>query len=364
MYNTILYSIIYGSAIAGVVLLLFLLIITIIWITAFTGKFFTFIREGEGIAIKKGEGYHKSIIAFDGHHLHYDETLKTNGVTEGREKTEGFIGFLKEYLGIYWVGFWPVISIYKYEFRWKEWSSDEDGYKLKSRTPSTSFFFVKTFRYASFLQAAEAKGNISVDVKFSLFVRIVYPQIALFRAEDWFLQLDDYVLRRARIYVGELEFDELRTETGEVSKSKFSDCITKLNLETSANEDGVIQRLGVKIISAQIVEVDISGTEEEKRKNLEATTEKYRKEQEGAGIIALGNARAKAIQAEGRAIKELEDIGAMLRRQQAIEKAGEGGNIVVFTNDSNSSTLTTEKVAGLITAQLNKNKGGRDEKEK
>lgn len=367
MINTILYSVLYGAVIASIVLIIFLLIISAIWLTAFTGKFFTFVREGEGMAIIKGGVYHKSIIAFDKHHLKYKERLQADEVVEGELYREGFLGFLEKELGIYWVGFWPIFSIYEYEFRWKEWSSDEDGYKLESRNPTTTFFFVKTFRYASFLQAAEAKGNIPVDVKFSLFVRIIYPQIALFRAEDWFLQLDDYVLRRAKIYVGEREFNELRTEAGTDNEghAEFSLCMTELNKSTSGKNSGVIKRLGVEIISAQMVEVDVTGTEEEKRKNLAATTERYRKEQEGAGIIALGNARAKAIEAEGKAIEELGEIGKMLRRQQAIEKAGEGGNTVVFTSDNDSSTkLTPEKIAGLVTAQLNKKKGGHDESKK
>lgn len=364
MIDTILYSVMYGSAITGIVALLFLLIIAIIWMIAHTGKYFTFIREGEGIVVKKGEGYYKSIIAFDKHCLKYDEELKTMKVVEGEKEKKGFLGFIEKYFHIYWIGFWPIYSIYEYEFRWKEWSSKEDGYKLESRRPLTSFFFVKTFRYASFLQAAETRGNVPVDVKFSLFVRIIYPQIALFRAEDWFLQLDDYVLRKARIYIGEREFDELRTETGESGKREFSDCITELNSSTSESEDGILKRLGVEIVSAQIVEVDIAGTEEEKQKTLAATTEKYRKEQEGAGIIALGNARAKAIEAEGNAIEKLGAVGTMLRRQQAIEKAGEGGNTVVFTSDNDTTNLTQEKIAGLVTAQLNKDKGGSNESEK
>jgi len=229
------------------------------------------------------------------------------------------------------------------------------------RNDPTSFFFVKTFRYASFLQAAEAEGNVAVDIKFSLFVRIIAPEIALFRAEDWFMQLDDYALKRARIYVGEREFNDLRTEATKDGGNGFSDYITALNDHISENEEGVIKRLGVEIVSAQIVEVDVTWTDEEKRKTLAATTEKYRKEQEGAGIIALGNARAKAIQAEGEAIKNLGEVGVMLRKQQAVEKAGEGGNIVVFTGEGNDKDLSTEKVAGLVTAQLSKDRGSEDE---
>lgn len=357
-FDTIFYSFIYGASIAGVFLLLFLLAISIIWLVAHTGKYFTFINEGEGIVVKKGKGYHKSIIAFDKYHLQYDDELKTDKVVEGEKNKEGFFGFLEKHLRIYWVGFWPIFSIYEYQFRWKEWSTEADGYVLNIRNNPTSFFFVKTFRYASFLQAAETQGNVPVDVRFSLFVRIIYPQIALFRTEDWFVQLDDYVLRRARIYVGEREFDDLRTEAVKGDHGGFSSFVIALNDKISEEEDGVIARLGVEIISAQIVEVDVAGSEDEKAKTLAATTERYRKEQEGAGIVALGNARAKAITAEGNAIMALGEIGTMLRKQQAIERAGEGGNIVVFSDDNEPQNLNESKIAGLITAQLHKNKGG------
>ncbi len=365
MIDTIFYSLTYGGSIASVVVLLFFLTLVVIWLIAHTGKYFTFIREGEGIMTYRGEKYEKSIIAFDKFKLKYDEDLKADKVIEGEVTKEGFLGFLEDKLGIYWVGFWPNVSIHEYEFRWKEWSPTEDGYQLEIRNNLTNFFFVKTFRYGSFLQAAEAKGNVSVDVKFSLFVSIICPQTAISRVEDWFLQLDDYALRRARIYVGKREFDDLRTETIKENQDElgFSAYIRELNEKIVEGEDGVIKRLGVEIISAQIIEVDIAGTEEEKSKLLAATTEKYRKEQEGEGIIALGTARAKAIAAEGKAIEDLGEIGTMLRRQQAIEKAGEGGNTVVFTSDNDSSTLTPEKFAGLAAAQTNKDKGGKNESE-
>ena len=359
MFNldTALYSMAYGAAIAGIFLLLLILVIVAIWLIAHTGKFFTFIAEGSGIAVTKGESYHKSVISFNNHHLEYDDALKADKVTEGEPERKNFLGFLEEYLGIYWVGFWPIFSIYEYEFRWKEWSTTENVYELQIRDDLTSFFFVKTFRYASFLQAAEAKGNVPVDIKFSIFLRIISPQIALFRAEDWFMQLDDYALRRARIYTGERAFDELRTEAARENQTEFSGYIIGLNNQTSKTEDGTMTRLGVEIISAQIIEVDVAGSEEEKRQTLAATTEKYRKEQEGAGIIALGTARATAISAEGKAIEGLGEVGTMLRKQQAVETAGKGGNIVVFTGDNESSELNVAKVAGLVTAQLSKNKG-------
>ena len=349
---------------AGIVILTTALVVAIIWIVAHTGRFFTFLEDGKGVLVVKGKRYHRSIIALRGYHLEYDERLNTERVTEGEERKNLVKYFFEDILGIYWVGFYPLFKIRVYEFKWKEWSLEEQEYRLTIRDEMTDFFFVRTFRYATFLQAAEAKGNVPVDVKFSLFVRIVAPEITFFRADDWFLQLDDYALRRARVYVGDREFDELRTETGPEHSHVFSEHIVELNEHTSGSEPGVIERLGVEIVSAQIVEVEVAGDEEEKKKTLAATTERYRKEQEGLGIRAIGTARADAIAAEGRAIAELGEIGVMLRKQQALEKAGELGNIVVFSESKGGEqTVDAQTLAGLVTAHLKKeDSDGNEEK--
>jgi len=345
-----------------------LFFVLLIWFIAHTDKFFAFIREGEGIVVVRGESAHKFIISFRGHHLEWDDELKAEKIVDGDPERHGFLGFLEKRFGIYWMGIWPFTRRHKYLFRWKEWDPSKEGYYLWTRSVPTDFFFVKTFKYGSKLQAAEAIGNVAVDVKFSLFVKIIYPEIAIFRNEDWFGQLDDYALRCARIYVGNRTFNELRTEAkeeGAGSRTTFSTEILKINDKISTKErGGVLDRLGVQIVSAQIIEVDIAGTEEEKQRLHNATTERFVKEQEGEGIRAIGDANAYAITAEGTAIQNLGEVGMHLRRQQAIEEAGRQGNTVVFSDDNEkSSGLTDKKIAGLVTEPLSRalksrNKGG------
>lgn len=359
------------------------LVILGIWAIAHTNTFFCFIKEGQGVIIKRGESFHRIIISYHGHHCVVVEEKVGEGsnmkmvrrwkIIPGKpgelEHPSGFLGFLEKRFGIYWIGVYPFFKVMTYQFRWNEWEqkSEEGGGtipSLKHREELTNFFYVQTFNYALFLSGAETGGkrdgkenvggNISINAQITLLLRIIYPQVAILQNEDWFEQLEAVVLDHARLYVGSRTFEQLHTSlhsTSGETKNEFCEHIMSLNAHApiGAETDSVIDAFGVEIVGAVIMSVELAG---DSKKIAEATTAIYVAEQKAKATIVVAEAKAKEIELIGKAeanafksrLGEIRDFGtAGLRVAEfdAIVKSGLNGNTVVYTTNKAHEQILT-----------------------
>ncbi|KKU80889.1 MAG: hypothetical protein UY07_C0030G0001, partial [Parcubacteria group bacterium GW2011_GWA1_47_8] len=239
------------------------LVVLAIWATAKidTGMLFGFLKEGQGTFVMRGESVDHPLISARGYdcklisetrneynqageHTNEREVARYKIVEteKGTEATchDGFLGWLEGYLGIYFFGFPPFYKRMYEEFRWNEWKpvKNKDGTQtteLWPRDDMTTFFYVQTFNYAVFVEGAETGGtkkatvdaekkdtgnsndvglggNVSVDLKINLPIRIIYPEIAVFENEDWFETLESIVTECVRQYTGQHTFEELRSK--------------------------------------------------------------------------------------------------------------------------------------------------------
>lgn len=384
----------------------------VVWLIAKTDTFFGFIKEGQGALIKHGESFGRVLLSFHGHRCdiikeedrggEIVEVRKSDGKVIGkfekgrglaeRERWKiyhdepvydsGILGLLEEKFGIYWFGFYPFVQRMEYNFRWNEWSQKEEKGALitsiKHRELPTKFFYAQTFNYALILDGAETGGvkgadkeeiggNVTVDLKIVLLLQIIYPQVAILQNENWFEQLGAVVLDHARLYVGSRPFEKLRsqeTKQPEIraddhrTNNDFCDHIMKLNKHAPIGEDSdsIIDAFGVKIVGAQIMSVELSG---DSKKLAEVTTEVFTAQEKAKGIEVLTDAKAYEIREKGRAEADVAnmlievvakhgDVGKFVERQRALAKAGEGGNTIVFTSDSEKGGLNEQVFAGLI----------------
>lgn len=357
----------------------------LIWSLATMNIFFGFIKEGRGIIIKRGESYVGPIISFHEHHL-------VPVIRNGRERLEivelkpgespnipgGVLGLLQEKFGIFWLGtFPPFRSIMEYRFRWNKWREEKgtDGHfhwSLEHREEPTTFFYAQTFPYALMLEGAETGGkytdietgeksalggNVEVDLEIVLLVKIICPEAAIIHHENWFDQLGALVTDQSRLFVGSRTFEELRSQKvheipteGAPTKrthNEFCEYIMELNEHAPIGEtsDSIVDVYGVKIVGAHILDVVLAG---ESKNIAAATTAIYVAEQEAQarqvnvdaeayGIRAKGNAEADAIKARTKAVLDFGADGKYVLRQEAIKEAGKGGNVVIFTNDNETS---------------------------
>lgn len=386
----------YWLAVAVLFVLLGFLAFLGIWAIAKTDTFFGFIKEGQGAIIKRGESFDRVLISFHGHRC---DIVDENGKKRWKiypgqsEYSSGFLGLLEEKFGIYWFGFYPFVQRMGYEFRWNEWRQEEKNgvliTRLWYRKEPTKFFFAQTFNYALILDGAETGGtkegdqkevggNVTVDLKIVLLLQIVYPQVAILQNENWFEQLGAVVLDHARLYVGSRPLEKLRSQETNLTEIRIDDhrtqndfCkyIMELNKHAPIGEDSdsIIDAFGVKIVGAQIMSLELSG---DSKKLAEATTKVYVAQQEAGSTRVKADAKAYEIREEGRAsadivrekgkaeadatdmliatVKKHGEAGMFVERQRALAEAGKGGNIIVFTSDSEKGGLNEQAFAGLI----------------
>ena len=350
--------------------------------------FFTLIEEGKGIIINRGESFSKVLLAYAGHRVEKNGDGELEIVKKDPEH-HGFLGFLEEHFGIYWIGLWPWYSIRDYWFDWTQWHREEGKEnEIWHRREKTSFFYAQTYPYSFELKGAETGGkegdkeggNVTVDVKGTIFVEIVFPVIAHLRNKDWFIQLMAVVLDHIRLFVGKREFDQLRSnDSSRVTNDKgadlpeglheFSQHVLVLNARAPVGklEDSILKVFGIRIVGAQIRSVELS---EESKRLAAATTAAY-EAQEAAKktridaealknskiTVAEGEAKAKLLVgtaeadvilkkkvAEATGLETLmktaskdRELGKFMHKQNKMGEAGSAGSAVIYT-DGNQQT--------------------------
>lgn len=371
-----------------------------IWEMSKKDTLFTYMKEGTGTFIMDGGKAGRIILAMRGHSCELVEEERPIRNKQGeviqkklqREKiiaveptySPGILGWLERSYGIYWIGL-PPKSRMKKMFKWNEWK--QEGTKTKEGEPAknvggkvvtyldhreveTDLFFAQTFPYGVKLEGAETGGtrvegkdeiggNLSVDVEIDLFLRIVYPRIAIFMNQDWFDQLGSIVLDHARLYVGKHPYEKLRsqaeTPSGLPTHNEFSEYIMKLNEYASIGENyaSVIDALGVQIAGAQIRTVSLS---EESKSASKATMKVYEAEQDklaeqlkGDGqayvIRVKGQAEADALTMKINAVKAGDKDGELVLNSQTLIDVGQHGNTFV-TSGGTPFILNTNKTGG------------------
>jgi regulator of protease activity HflC (stomatin/prohibitin superfamily) len=217
---------------------------------------------------------------------------------------------------------------------------------------------VNSFAYWVKLDAAENKDNIPLDLDYLLTVEINNPYKALYAISDWLNRTSADTNNEAKIFVGNSTFEELTKErraTDDVNVNMFSRTMLKLNsnVYTETGEFGTRQSYGVTIKAVSLVDVAPVGDNREEvlqantaviiaEKNAEATVVTAQGAANAAVKIAEGNAKAVrlAADAEKYAVDavygEIQKHGAegiAIRQLQTMEKAGAGGNNVIWANN-------------------------------
>lgn len=337
------------------------------------GKFVTKLEENRAVAVMRGGRFNR-FVGSSG-----NRTIElVDGAWQVLDKPptySGFPGFLEEAFGIHWIGFYPFETINVSKFIWYEWKQEEkDGkitYTYWKRDDKTYFFYLSTFGYALFLDGVETAGdegkeeagNLSLDIRLTLFIRIRFPQRALFDRENWYEELSKFVTEQGRTYAGTHSYESLRADGQKHDgESDFAKHIMEFNLY-------ILQHFGVEIEGVQILTIDLdeesAGLLAATQAAFKATREaeafliKTKSEGEAKKIIALADGEAERIRGDATAYSEDKRmevvakhgaVGMHVVRQDAVIQASKHGKAtVIFTNDNDSKNIT-EKVVGAITA--------------
>ena len=270
--------------------------VLIYWKWAPNNLFFTFVIEGTGKIVVKGGEFSRFLIQWQGH------TINQNGeVVEGNEPWHPF-GGLRFY------GIWPVYDIYVYRLRWT--SLRESGEPVQHDVVQ-DFVLLKDFVYYTELKAAEDKDKVPLTFGLVITLRIVNPYKALFVVQDWLELTLNRIKPLFREFVARHSFEELLREKQAVGGEVWE------SLDLSGLLSEIERDYGVKVKPGGIEMKDITPPEDYQK----AATLQYLADREKEAILVKADAEAGRIQKVFGQIRQLGDLGKLIRTLEALEKS-------------------------------------------
>ena len=339
----------YGEA--GLLTVMLLIGIAVwIYVLAGYGLFFAFIKSGEIVFVEEGKSFYKLIPNIPGYGVLNN---KIAPIKEERVKQP------KSFLGIFWVGFYPLRKIHKYDFSWDKAVSKEEAEreeKKGGKIEETGFAgvilshrseAVNSIRhrnsYPIIAKEVELAGQMKIDIFFNVIFQTVDPVFSVFiLSGNWFSLARDAF---SGIISDRIRGMELRKKPGQTTTEESFEALEK---ETVFND--LFKEKNIKIqnasgmIVAEVVYRDyaLSGTPESKQAaeglkiaelnaQTAATTAKgkadaVREEKQGEadGIRFVKKAEAEGIREVKSA--EAETLGKKL---EAASKHAQGGDIAI-----------------------------------
>lgn len=305
------------------------------YILAGYGIFFSFVKSGEIVLVELGKSFYKLIPNVPGYGV-LDNKIAL--IDNGAKKPKSF-------LGIFWIGFYPIQKIHLYPFSWDKvvQKNQEDAEKTKGGVVEDTNFGIISHRsedvasvrhknsYPIILREMELAGQLKIDIYFNVIFEMVDPVLAVFMLNGKWLSLatgafsglvSDFLrkmeLRRTPNKNGNTEnyFEEADKE------SAFS----KIFLEKNAILLGASGAIVAKVVYREYA---ISGTKEMKdatdalkKAQLNAEAKIAEANGEGTKIREIGKAKADALMETKRA--EAEGLELKLN---AASKHPQGGDI-------------------------------------
>jgi len=368
MFDHFLTGATFGAYFAGLVLLLFAIIV-IIYFLAEMDLFFTIVHEGTAKAVKKFGKFHRCVMSYTDHTFrrnHNPDEFIDEGKfddpdywdimrwkeKEKREKhfskTSSIFNLFNNFGGLKWIGIPFIHAIHESRFNWtsleqkkKEEGGTED--RLVTTEQDMSHVLVQDDVYVSEIKGVETSELVPMNLTLLLTIAIINPRKALFRIQHWLEATHNHIRPYMREYVGTKAYEEL-------IKDKNASAKEVLNI---LGEEGVLQELrsryGVDVRNVQIHRIDPSAEASDVVDFVELATKQYAAKREGESIVTLAEARAMEVKTVSEAIEKQGEIGKLVVTLESLEKV-------------DNLTLLSEGKEALRTIQLGtlgeKKKGG------
>jgi hypothetical protein len=292
----------------------FALLLICYFVLAEKNIIFTFTRENQimhimyaktfsGKAILKSKDYCIEKVTYD---------IKKKSEVEEENQITVF-----SFLGAFLVGVPGIHTIYERWQEWQEWKIEEVNGEIRQkmilRKEKTPYLFIKPTEYAMALLGAKDSKGVSYNIKFTVIIQAVNAYKPIFGNEDALGQLKRFAITEALLFVKKQTFETLGAQTsktkvkksnkndGQKINDKFSQAMCQLNEDipgdfeepSSGNKKGIREVLGYQINYAKLDTIDIA--DDDNAGIREATTKKYKAEQdrETEMIIADGKMKAK-----------------------------------------------------------------------
>ncbi len=304
----------------------------------------TLVEEGTAKAIMGAgdSGFQKFVYQYTGWRLNekWDVVSETKTREKFRDKIRRWLGLT----GVRLLGIPGLHSVHRYRFRWNslkqapdETTTDAGGIYFTPHDEELDYIILQEDVYYARVESAEDVNMVPLDFDITLRIQVINPYKALFVAQEWLEMTWGIVLPAIRRFVATQKWEVLSKRMAEKEK-KFEEEI----LGTSFQE--MRDNFGVDIKELKIIRIRPAG----KRAVMyeEAATKQYEAEQEAKRIKTLAAAEKARIKEVYGQIQEFEELGQLIRRLEALEKAAAGaGNTIISAPELSNIAKAVEDIS-------------------
>ena len=219
---------------------------------------------------------------------------------------------IEKWLGVHAFNWLLGYRVLWFKHSWSELIQPEGSnvaYVARSRSEKVGSILLSSFQYYEEAVAVPIKGNISVNIRYTITTRTRNPHTSVVKNDDWLGQIKTIIEAQLRDWTGEQSFDDLRSETDKTGLEAFYKLrVTKLNKEIPGQPTGVgfRKKFGQEVEDVNIISIVLTADptgENEKilRRKWEAEQNYAAKVEEAKGILATGKAEARVILSKGAA---------------------------------------------------------------
>lgn len=353
----------------GLCVIIILGLALLVYYAAQNKIFFTAPKEGTAEFVMAGNKVVRMIMVWKGY---CEDKSDPFNIITGEPDQHGWhyfnpLHWLGQW-GIYWVGLWPFLKNYQYDFVWTEEKVDDNGKivpdtrratKQQGAEGQTPFIRVNDTNYFFVADDVKTKGGVPIKFVLLVTVRIENPYKALFSGEDWLERTGGAINNMVIRYAGALNYENITAskpallsvfKNGVATPEELYHLEELIKMLGDGKDDDnqgtdLLKNYGVRIVAAKIHSFDFADAERAKQFS-DATTQRYVAEQKGLGEAAEATGRATATRtladAEEYRINKIyspiagddKEKRMQIRQLEATEKSGsQGGNTIIVPDE-------------------------------
>lgn len=334
------------------------------YLLAHWNAYYTFVPSGRMKAVMAGETFVRFIVNVPGFHREVDEqTGDLKPLAPGEKDGRSWIN---RWLGMYWVGFWPVYTILRYPLRWNQYvkRDDETQSQLKPRDEMTDVV-IFSYPYGFSVPDIETAGNIPVKIEDLLEIEVVNPEKMLFRRAlppgSWIQRVEASNKEAVTLFGSDRDLDELRelktsrapgaTAAATPLARDFENDMKYMNERTTEREnDGITDLYGVKVVDVRFLGFEPIG--EDPRRAAQAA-EIARLKAQAAVEEAKGKSKSRLIEAKAeQKAREMEGLGEAAAYSAKKNALGDGEAFVAAMNKEALENTQVQVLGGNVLSNV------------
>jgi hypothetical protein len=303
-----------------------LLVLNVYYVFAPRGWFVTIVPEGKAKAVMRMEGFEKFLIQWKGYTFDYSKDGDDKWtVIEGKER--------HLFGGLRWVGIPPFWSIYKYEFSWI--GVDVNGNPIPHVKEILDHIPLKEDVYAAEVAEAEDRELLPLSLWLLETMWVINPYKALFRVENWSEMIINRIRPLGRDYITSSPFKDLITMLPAIGQEVH----TRIEASGGLGEE-FKERYGVEVRKSEVRQINPPPG------YREATLKEWAAKREKERILVEAEAEKQRIATVYGAVREMGDVGKLIRTLEMFEKSPEKGTRWVINLPGGISDILSQAFPG------------------